>query len=88
MREETLRAANLAIIDYHQRLPLTTVFGAGTLSSSDGQRFPVRGKSTSARGDGHPRRAGAVDLHPCHRSARHLRHEDHRRHETRSTLRP
>ncbi len=49
VREENLRAANLAIIDYHQRLPLTTVFGAGTLSSSDGQRFPVRGKSTSAR---------------------------------------
>jgi TnpA family transposase len=49
VREETLRAANLAIIDYHQRLPLTTVFGVGTLSSSDGQRFPVRGKSTSAR---------------------------------------
>ncbi len=49
VREETLRAANLAIIDYHQRLPLTTVFGAGTLSSSDGQRFPVRGKSTTAR---------------------------------------
>jgi flagellar biosynthesis GTPase FlhF len=49
VREKTLRAANLAIIDYHQRLPLTTVFGVGTLSSSDGQRFPVRGKSTSAR---------------------------------------
>ncbi|WP_280459346.1 Tn3 family transposase [Nocardia carnea] len=49
VREETLRAANLAIIDYHQRLPLTTVFGVGTLSSSDGQRFPVRGKSTTAR---------------------------------------
>ncbi|MEU1522739.1 Tn3 family transposase [Nocardia rhamnosiphila] len=49
VREETLRAANLAIIDYHQRLPLTTVFGAGTLSSSDGQRFPTRGKSITAR---------------------------------------
>ncbi|MFI6309049.1 Tn3 family transposase [Nocardia fusca] len=49
VREETLRAANLAIIDYHQRLPLTPVFGAGTLSSSDGQRFPTRGKSTTAR---------------------------------------
>ena len=34
VREETLRAANLAIIDYHQRLPLTAMFGAGTLSSS------------------------------------------------------
>ncbi|MBF6241470.1 Tn3 family transposase [Nocardia otitidiscaviarum] len=49
VREETLRAANLTLIDYHQRLPLTAVFGAGTLSSSDGQRFPTRGKSTTAR---------------------------------------
>lgn len=53
MREETLRAANLAIIGYHQRLPLTTVFGTGTLSSSDGQRFPTRGKSTTARAVNH-----------------------------------
>jgi TnpA family transposase len=37
MREETLRAANLAIISYHQRLPLTPIFGTGTLSSSDGR---------------------------------------------------
>ncbi len=49
VREETLRAANLAIIGYHQKLPLTPVFGAGTLSSSDGQRFPTRGKSVTAR---------------------------------------
>ena len=49
VREETLRAANLAIIDYHQRLPLAPVFGTGTLSSSDGQRFPTRGKSVTAR---------------------------------------
>ena len=49
VREETLRAANLTIIDYHQRLPLTPIFGAGTLSSSDGQRFPTRGKSVTAR---------------------------------------
>ncbi|MDP9850485.1 Tn3 family transposase [Streptosporangium lutulentum] len=49
VREETLRAANLAIIGYHQRLPLTPIFGAGTLSSSDGQRFPTRGKSVTAR---------------------------------------
>jgi TnpA family transposase len=49
VREETLRAANLAIIGYHQRLPLTAAFGTGTLSSSDGQRFPTRGKSTTAR---------------------------------------
>ncbi|GAA4479678.1 Tn3-like element TnAs1 family transposase [Rhodococcus olei] len=49
VREETLRAANLTIIDHHQRLPLTSIFGAGTLSSSDGQRFPTRGKSVTAR---------------------------------------
>ncbi|MEU0566946.1 Tn3 family transposase [Nonomuraea sp. NPDC005983] len=30
VREETLRAANLAIIGYHQRLPLTPVFGTGS----------------------------------------------------------
>ncbi|GAA3152631.1 hypothetical protein GCM10010466_49530 [Planomonospora alba] len=49
MREETLRAANLALIGYHQKLPLTAVFGSGTLSSSDGQRFPTRGKSVTAK---------------------------------------
>jgi TnpA family transposase len=49
VREETLRAANLALIDYHQRLPLAAAFGTGTLSSSDGQRFPTRGKSVTAR---------------------------------------
>lgn len=49
VREETLRAANLALIGYHQRLPLTAAFGTGTLSSSDGQRFPTRGKSVTAR---------------------------------------
>jgi Domain of unknown function (DUF4158)/Tn3 transposase DDE domain len=47
VREETLRAANLAIIGHHQRLPLAAVFGTGTLSSSDGQQFPVRGKTTT-----------------------------------------
>ncbi|MGW3542650.1 Tn3 family transposase [Nocardia niigatensis] len=49
VREETLRAANSALIGYHQSLPLTAIFGAGTLSSSDGQRFPTRGKSITAR---------------------------------------
>ena len=49
VREETLRAANLALIGYHRRLPLTAVFGTSTFSSSDGQRFPTRGKSVTAR---------------------------------------
>lgn len=49
VREDTLRAANLALVGYHQQLPLAVVFGGGTLSSSDGQRFPTKGKSITAR---------------------------------------
>ncbi|WP_349877130.1 Tn3 family transposase [Micromonospora sp. HUAS YX12] len=48
-RPETLEAANAAVVNYHHRLPLTRAFGAGALSSSDGQRFPVKGKSITAR---------------------------------------
>ncbi|GAA4967290.1 Tn3-like element TnAs3 family transposase [Actinoplanes utahensis] len=48
-RPETLEAANAAIVNYHHRLPLTSAFGPGTLSSSDGQRFPTKGKSITAR---------------------------------------
>jgi Tn3 transposase DDE domain len=48
-RPETLEAANAAIVNYHHRLPLTQAFGTGTLSSADGQRFPVMGKSITAR---------------------------------------
>jgi hypothetical protein len=50
VREETLAAANAAIVNYHHRLPMTQVFGGGTLSSSDGQRFPVQGKTTPCAG--------------------------------------
>ena len=46
---ETLEAANAAIVNYHHRLPMTQAFGAGTLSSSDGQKFPVKGKSLTPR---------------------------------------
>ena len=49
MREETLRDANRVLVNYHHALPLSQVFGGGTMSSSDGQRFPVRGKSATAR---------------------------------------
>jgi TnpA family transposase len=48
-RPETLEAANAAVVNYHHRLPLTRAFGSGTLSSSGGQRFPVKGKSITAR---------------------------------------
>ncbi|MEU4409076.1 Tn3 family transposase [Streptosporangium sp. NPDC023963] len=49
VREETLREANTCIVNHHHGLNLSQVFGGGTMSSSDGQRFPVRGKSTTAR---------------------------------------
>jgi len=49
LREETLRAAIAAIVNYHHSLPQSQVWGGGTLSSSDGQRFPTRGKSITAR---------------------------------------
>jgi TnpA family transposase len=48
-RAETLEAANAAIVNYHHRLPMARAFGTGTLSSSDGQRFPVKGRSLTAR---------------------------------------
>ncbi|MGW0476864.1 Tn3 family transposase [Streptomyces coeruleorubidus] len=37
-----------AIVNYHHWLPLTQAFWPGTLSSSDGQRFPTKGKSITA----------------------------------------
>jgi TnpA family transposase len=49
MSEETLRAANAMIVNYHHRLDLSSVWGGGTLSSSDGQRFPTKGRSLTAR---------------------------------------
>ncbi|MFC3494786.1 Tn3 family transposase [Glycomyces rhizosphaerae] len=48
-REATLAEANTQVVNFHHRLPMAQAFGDGTLSSSDGQRFPVRGKSLSAR---------------------------------------
>jgi TnpA family transposase len=48
-RPDTLAAANTAVVNYHHRLPLAQAFGPGTLSSSDGQRFPTKGKSVTAR---------------------------------------
>jgi TnpA family transposase len=41
LRPETLKAANRVLVDYHHRLDLAGVWGDGTTSSSDGQRFGV-----------------------------------------------
>ena len=78
VREDTLHEANTAIVNHHYTLELARAFGSGTMSSSDGQRFPVRGKSLTARNMVIHRRAGPVDLHPRVRPALHLRHQGHR----------
>lgn len=49
LREDALKDAIAAIVNFHHRLPLSGSWGGGTLSSSDGQRFPVDVKSRNAR---------------------------------------
>ncbi|GAA3605542.1 hypothetical protein GCM10022236_04290 [Microlunatus ginsengisoli] len=49
LRQETLREANARLVNAHHRHPLAALWGGGTLSSSDGQRFPQRGRSLTAR---------------------------------------
>jgi len=48
IREETQRSAITSIVNQHHRLPLSQLWGGGTLSSSDGQRFPVSVRSKRA----------------------------------------
>lgn len=49
IREDTLREANNALVNYHYRQPLSQLWGGGMLSSSDGQRFPVNGSVRQGR---------------------------------------
>ncbi len=50
LREEAnLRAANAVVVNEHHRQPLAQAQGGGTLSSSDGLRLTMRGKSLTAR---------------------------------------
>ncbi|OGQ91473.1 MAG: hypothetical protein A2289_18380 [Deltaproteobacteria bacterium RIFOXYA12_FULL_58_15] len=49
LRDETLKPAFTELVNYHHRLWLANIWGGGTLSSSDGQRFPVAPKARSAR---------------------------------------
>jgi len=49
LREDTLKAAVSALVNSHHHLPLSQAWGSGILSSSDGQRFPVSGKTRYAR---------------------------------------
>jgi TnpA family transposase len=47
-REETLKKATDCLVNYQYHQPLAKIWGGGTLSSSDGQRFPVSVKSLTA----------------------------------------
>jgi hypothetical protein len=44
LREESLRQATTRLVNFHHRQELSSYWGDGTLSSSDGQRFAVSGK--------------------------------------------
>ena len=59
LSEETLRSASATIVDYIHKLPLSSVWGEGTFSSSDGQRFPIR--RSSLLGAFYPRYFGYYD---------------------------
>ena len=48
LREETLTSASAQIVNCHHELPLSSVYGSGTLSSSDAQRFKIRADSLLA----------------------------------------
>ena len=47
-REETLKKCNNCFVDFHHNLPESRLWGEGSMSSSDGQRFPVPVKSKNA----------------------------------------
>ncbi|RRR75348.1 MAG: hypothetical protein EI684_04835 [Candidatus Viridilinea halotolerans] len=49
LREATIREAIIALVDYHQSLPLSAAFGSGTSAMSDGIRFGVTARSLYAR---------------------------------------
>ena len=49
LRTDVLRAANDRIVNYQIARPIASFWGTGTLSSSDGQRFPMVASSPRAR---------------------------------------
>ena len=48
LNEVTLKAANARLVNYHHGLSLSSIWGDGTTSSSDGQRFGVQASSLIA----------------------------------------
>jgi TnpA family transposase len=59
LREGMLKADSKAALDYHHLLPFSAIWGDGTLSSSDGQRFAVQREGLL--GDVSPRYFGYYD---------------------------
>ena len=49
VHEQALKKANTQLVNYHFGLEISHLWGAGTFSSSDGQRFPISGKNRKAR---------------------------------------
>jgi TnpA family transposase len=48
LREDTLKAANKILVDFHHQQPLTAAWGLGNRSSSDAQRFGIQASSLLA----------------------------------------
>jgi TnpA family transposase len=48
LREDTIKAANAALIHFHHQLPISRIWGEGIVSSSDGQRFGIQQSSLLA----------------------------------------
>jgi len=59
LREDTLQAANAILVRFHHSLPLSAVWGDGTVSSSAGQRFGLQ--ASSLLGALYPRYFGSYD---------------------------
>jgi TnpA family transposase len=59
LREDTLKAANAILVNFHHRLPLSQIWGDGRVSSSDGQRFGLQ--ASSLLGSLYPRYFGYYD---------------------------
>ncbi len=59
LREETIKAANAELVNHHTQLNLSQVYGDGTMSSSDGQRFIIT--ASSLLSSYYPRYAGYYD---------------------------
>jgi len=59
LRDATLKAANAVVVDHHHGLKLSGVWGDGSRSSSDGQRFTV--ERDSLLGSVYPRYFGYYD---------------------------